>query len=122
MSAPATDAKLWASRRLVRFFVVGVGGVLLIASLARGVWWFARYSSERVRTQWKSQALERLARLSITSDKVQRELIELRSPHNKDTDLGWAHEHVLRMTNGESIIYEYRHGANIYFPPNLFLG
>ena len=26
------------------------------------------------------------------------------------------------MTNGEHIIYECRHGANIYFPPHLFLG
>ena len=35
---------------------------------------------------------------------------------------GWIHDHVLLMTNGEFIIYEYRHGANDYFPPHLFLG
>jgi hypothetical protein len=35
---------------------------------------------------------------------------------------GWANDHVLLMTNGEFIIYEYRHGANEYFPPHLFLG
>jgi len=75
-----------------------------------------------VRTQWKSQALERLAGLSITNDALRRELDELKMPKTKDTDFGWAHEHVLLMTNGESILYEYRHGANIYFPPHLFLG
>jgi hypothetical protein len=75
-----------------------------------------------VRTHWKSEALERLTSLSITNDTVRREIDELRMPKTKDTDFGWAHEHVLLMTNGESIIYEYRHGANTYFPPHLFLG
>ena len=122
MSAPASDVKPRASGHFVRILVAGLCGILLLSCLACGVWWFARYRSERPRTQWKVEALERLARLSITNDDVRRELDELRMPKTKDTDLGWAHEHVLLMTNGESIIYDYRHGANIYFPPHLFLG
>ena len=119
VSAPHTNSKSRASGRFVRILAVGLGGILLFAGLACGAWWFARYRSERARTHWKSEALERLAGLSINNDTVRSELDELRMPKTKDSDLGWAHEHVLLMTNGESIIYEYRHGANIYFPPTL---
>jgi hypothetical protein len=122
MSAPHTNSKSWASGRFVRILAVGLGSILLFAGLACGTWSFARYRSERARTHWKTEALERLAGLSITNDTVRSELDELRMPKTKDSDLGWAHEHVLLMTNGESIIYEYRHGAGIYFPPHLFLG
>lgn len=115
-------ARSWATGRSFRFLVATLGGILLLAGLACGVWWFARFWSERERTQWKGEALERLARLSLTNDEVQRELNELRSPKTNASDSCWAHEHVLLMTNGETIIYEYRHGANIWFPPHLFLG
>jgi hypothetical protein len=122
MSTPANDVEPRASGRFVRILVAGFCGILVLTCLACGVWWFARYQSEQARTHWKSEALERLTRLSITNDVVRRELDELRMPKTKDIDFGWAHEHVLLMTNGESIIYEYRHGANMYFPPHLFLG
>lgn len=108
------------SHALFRALVSGLIGILFLACLAFGVWRFARYWSERERTQWKSQALVRLSSLSITNDAVARELEELKS--SKVTERGWANEHVLLMTNGESIIYEYRHGANDYFPPHLFIG
>lgn len=53
---------------------------------------------------------------------VLAELAELKSPKTNNVNLGWTHDHVLLMTNGEFIEYEYRHGVNDYFPPNLFLG
>ena len=58
----------------------------------------------------------------IANEEVRQEFDELRTSTTNDTQLGWANEPVLLMTNGEYIIYEYRHRANIYFPPHLFLG
>jgi hypothetical protein len=118
----AANAKSRASDRFVRILAVGLGGILLLTCLACGAWWLARSRSERPRAHWKSEALARLAKLSITNNTVRRELDELRLPKTEDTELAWVHEHVLLMTNGESIIYEYRHGDNVYFPPHLFLG
>ena len=86
-----------------------------------GAWWIARRVSERPRTEWKGEALDRLSTLSITNEQIRLELEELRTP-SKTNELGWAHEHVLLMTNGQHIVYEYRHGRNDYFPPHLFLG
>ena len=122
MSAPASKDKNTLRRRLAPMLIGVLGTLFLIVCLACGVWWFARYRSERPRTQWKVEALERLARLSITNDDVRRELEELRTSKANDATLGWAHEHVLLMTNGEYVIYEYRHGRNDYFPPHLFIG
>jgi hypothetical protein len=111
-----------ASRRFVRILRAGLGCIFLLACLAGGAWGFARHMSERQRTQWKAEAVERLVRLSNTDDEVRRELDELQASGTSHPELGWAHDHVLLMTNGEYITYEYRHGANGYFPPHLFLG
>ncbi len=102
--------------------MAGITIMLVITGVVCGAWWLARYNTERKRAQWKGPALERLARLSVANPEVRQELDELKAPSTNHTQLGWAHEHVLLMTNGEYIIYEYRHGANIYFPPHLFLG
>jgi hypothetical protein len=122
MSTQAANAKSWGSGRYVRILTTGLAGILLIRCLACGAWWFARYISERKRTRWKSVALEQLARLSISSDEGRQELHELRTSRTNSTQPDWTREHVLLMTNGDYIFYEYRHGANIYFPPHLFLG
>lgn len=99
--------------------MVGLSSILLITCFG---WWVARHTSERKRTQWKGRALERLASLSITNEGIRLELEALKASNTNSVEFGWAHEHVLLMTNGEHIIYEYLHGANIYFPPHLFLG
>jgi hypothetical protein len=102
--------------------IAGLTTTLVIICLACGAWWLARHKSERKRVQWKGPALERLASLSTTNEQIRQELDALKATNTNNTEVGWVHEHVLCMTNGEHIIYEYRHGANIYFPPHLFLG
>jgi hypothetical protein len=94
--------------------------LLIVASLA-GVWWVAKQKAEHERAQWKGPALERLAGLSITNEEIRRELAELKAGPTPNINRGWAHEQVLLMTNGEYIVYAYRHGANNGFVDDLFL-
>jgi hypothetical protein len=121
MSVPASNDRPYALGRVTRVSMIVLTTIALISCLVCGAWWLARYKSGRKRSQWKGPALERLARLSITNEEVRQELEALKASNTNDTQLGWAHDHVMLMTNGEYIIYEYLHGANIYFPPHLFL-
>lgn len=102
--------------RLAKVFLLGVAG---LAILGFALWWVARLNSERPRTAWKNAALLRLA-LSVTNQMIRTEVDVLKVRTN--APYSWIDNHVLLMTNGEFIIYEYRHGRNIYFPPHLFLG
>lgn len=122
MSASVIKDRPHASKRFPRMFTVGLGTMLLITGLAFGGWWVARYITGRERAQWKEPALARLTVLSITNEDVRLEIDALKAPKTNDPPFGWTHEHVLLMTNGQYIIYEYRHGRNDYFPPHLFLG
>lgn len=94
--------------------------ILLFIALIFSACHIARWTTSRERTKWKTPALQRLAELSFTNEIVLHELKQMESPSSPD--LAWANAHVLRMANGEYIIYEYRHGRNIHFPPHLFLG
>lgn len=95
----------------------------VIIVLLFGSWSAARYLTGRDRAHWKTEALERLATLSITNEEVSQELETLKAGRGAVGEhQQWTGEHVLLMTNGEYIIYEYRHGRNDYFPPHLFLG
>lgn len=94
--------------------------LLALVALVGGTWWTARRISERDRTAWKGPALQRLSALSATNETIRAELDELKTGTNVYSR--WANDHVLLMTNGEFIAYQYRHGANVYFPPHLFLG
>ncbi len=111
-----------ANGSFVRKLKRGIGAILVTIGVVYGLWSLARHISGRPRVEWKSAALERLRRLSIADAEIRHEIDELKKSNTNNTELGWAHEHVLLMGNGEYIIYEYRHGANIYFPPHLFLG
>jgi hypothetical protein len=86
------------------------------------MWWVARRLSERPRTAWTESALVRLSNLSLTNQEIRTELDTMKAKVREDGESGWAGERVLRMKNGEFIVYEYRHGRNDYFPPHLFLG
>ena len=115
MSTPDSIGSSRATGRVARVLKLVITTVLLVVALACGAWWLVKQKSEWRRAQWKSAALERLAKLSITNIESRQELDSLNG-------FGWVGDHVLRMTNGEHIIYEYRHGANGSFPPHLFLG
>jgi hypothetical protein len=103
--------------RARRFLILA--GVVVVVGF--GVWRLGWFVIERDRTRWKDAALVRLQTLSTTNELIRSEVEELRTP-SKTNELEWVHDHVLMMTNGQFIVYEYRHGRNGYFPPHLFLG
>jgi len=94
--------------------------LLALVVLVGGLWFGARFVSERPRSAWKGPALQRLSALSATNETIRAELDWLKV--NTNAYSRWAQDDVLLMTNGEYIIYEYRHGRNDNFPPHLFLG
>ena len=128
MSAPPQSEGLEQSRPVSRMhlsLVYGckVFGVLfvIVMSLA-GVWWLVKQKAAHERAQWKGPALERLVALSATNEAIHRELDELKAGPTADIHRGWTGDSVLLMTNGEYIIYAFRHGANSGFVDHLFLG
>lgn len=95
--------------------------LLLIA--AAWVWWGAvsRQRHERARAAWKAATLQRLAGLSITNENLSQELRMLKNGASRGGDRDWAGDNVLLMTNGEFLIYAFRHGFNSGFVDHLFL-
>ena len=101
--------------------VIAVPAILLLIVVALpGVWWMAKQKAVHERARWR-QALEQLAGLSFTNDQIAAELDQIKHP-KPGLNFGWTHEHVLLMTNGERIIYAFRHGADNGFVDHLFLG
>jgi hypothetical protein len=122
MNASAQSKPSGRSRRVIRIVCILFSVLLVIVASLAGVWWLAEQKAARERAQWKGPALERLAGLSITNEEIRRELDELKAGPTPNVDWGWTHEQVLLMTNGEYIIYAFRHGANNGFVDHLFLG
>ena len=122
MNAPAESATSGGSRRAVRIVARLFAALLVIVFALAGVWWVAKQTAARERAQWKRPTLERLAGLSTTNEEIRRELDELKAGPKPNIDFGWAHDQVLLMTNGECIVFAFRHGANNGFVDHLFLG
>jgi hypothetical protein len=110
------------TRGVVRLVGIFVSILVVASALLAGAWWLAKQKAARDRAAWKGPILERLAQLSITNDEIRREFDELKSGPRPNFDFGWAHDQVLLMTNGEYIIFAYRHGANNGFVDHFFLG
>jgi hypothetical protein len=110
------------SWRIRKILMVLVLALLVLAALLTGFWSYSKKQAARERAEWKGPALEKLARLTPTSEEVLRELDQLRSDPTPQLDFGWTHSNVLLMTNGEHIVYSFRHGANNGFVDHLFLG
>lgn len=97
--------------------------LISLGALLSAIWLTARLVTERKRTEWKTEALQRLGKTPLTNDIIRTEIDQIRANTNtNDNRIGWTNDHVLPMANGEYIVYEYRHGRNDYFPPHLFLG
>src|SRR5262249_32474248 len=75
---------------------------------------------ERARKSWKDKALVKLAKTSMTNESVLTEIDQIKHP-TPSLDFGWAHEPVLLMTNGEFLVYAFRHGFNNGSVDHLFL-
>src|ERR1051325_7337521 len=99
--------------RLIALAAVAVG--VLAAGL---LWWKQRSES----AEWRRTAVTQLSRLSIAEPPVSNEWSALRVSITDTNGRAWTSDHVLLMANGEFILYKYRHGANGYFPPHLFVG
>src|SRR5690349_9575550 len=121
MNAPLPNEESGPSKRATRITMVVITVLLLIVVSLTGLWWLAKHEAAHKRAQWKGPALERLAGLSITNEEIRRELDTLKAGPTPNIDLGWAHDHVLLMTNGEYIIYASRHGTDNGFIDHLFL-
>ena len=119
---PASGQKPSPRRRPIRMLGICLLVVLLLAGLLAGAWSVAKYRVARTRAQWARKSLERIAGLSVTNEQIHAELNQLKSMTSASADFRWAHDHVLLMTNGECIIYVYRHGDNSGFVDHLFLG
>jgi hypothetical protein len=74
----------------------------------------------RARAHWKDIALANLSEMSTTNAEIVSELDQLKHP-TPSLDFGFAHDHVILMTNGEYLVYFWRHGFNSGFVDHLFL-
>jgi hypothetical protein len=83
--------------------------------------WEIQRKYQHQRAAWKNLTLPRLASLSLTNGDITGEIQEIRSHSNRDMDNGWIQQHVLLMTNGEFLVYAFRHGFNNGFVDHLFL-
>jgi len=64
--------------------------------------------------------LPQLAAMSITNKELTLELEQLNAP-TPNLDFGWAHDHLILMTNKEYLIFAFRHGFNNGWVDHLFL-
>lgn len=110
------------SRRVIRIIGVLFIVLLIVATSLAGFWWFVKQRDHLARAQWKGQALERLAELSLSNEEILREFGELKAGQTSDQDWRWTNDQLLLMTNGEYIVYAHWHGANNGFVDHLFLG
>jgi hypothetical protein len=104
------------NRKLIILLAIPVLILVLIAGW-RAV---AKHRHEQARKAWKDQALVQIAKTSMTSEEVLTEIDQIKHP-TPNLNFGWAHEHVLLMTNGEFLVYAFRHGFNSGFVDHLFL-
>jgi hypothetical protein len=122
MTAPVSSETINEPRRPARIIVIILTTLLVIVIGLVGLWWFAGWRAARDRANWKGPALQRLAALSVTNEEIIQELGELKATSQPSFGFGWAGDRVLLMTNGEYIVFAFRHGANNGFVDHLFLG
>ena len=104
------------NRKLIMWLAVPI----LLAVLIAGCNALMKQKYEHARKVWKDEALVRIAKTSMTSEQVLTEIDQIKHP-TAALNFGWANEHVLLMTNGEFLVYAFRHGFNNGFVDHLFL-
>jgi len=104
------------NRKLVIWLAIPVLIVVCIVG-CRSV---LKHRYEQARKIWKDDALAQLAKTSMTNEQVLTEIDQIKHP-TPSLDFGWAHDHVILMTNGQYLVYASRHGFNNGFVDHLFL-
>jgi hypothetical protein len=108
------------ARKIKRIIIIFLSVLLLIAALFVGWRATVHYRFERAREKWKDATLRQLAGMSLTNEMIHTELEQIKHP-TPNLNFGWAHEHVILMTNGEYLVYGWWHGFNSGFVDHLFL-
>jgi hypothetical protein len=121
MQIPAQVCRSSQSGVISRKTVLLIAVPLAVVASVIVWWWLGLLKYERARTSWKATTLPRLSSLSITNEEIRQELEALKAGPTPNMDFGWAHDHVLLMTNGEYLIYASRHGFNNGLVNHLFL-
>ena len=121
MRAPAQIRKQSQSGAISRRAIVWLAIPVFLATALLGVWWGVQHKFERARADWKAATLPRLTELTLTNQDISRDLDTLRAGAGSGENREWISDHVLLMTNGECLIYAFRHGFNNGFVDHLFL-
>jgi hypothetical protein len=103
-----------------RKFVIWLAIAAVMVVFIVGCRSVVKYRYEHARGLWKDDALARLASTSMTNEEVLTEIDQIKQP-TPNLNFGWAHDHVLLMTNGGFLVYAFRHGFNSGFVDHLFL-
>jgi hypothetical protein len=82
---------------------------------------FLRYHYNRERANWKAWALPHLVRQSVTNEEMRDEFEALKAGPGDEKFFVWARKNIVMMTNGEYLVYAFRHGFNSGFVDHLFL-
>lgn len=117
MDLPAQPATLERQGKTTSKFIPYLSISVAILAVAAVCWWTFILRHEKARAVWKESALAKLATLSITNEVIRQELESLRANPKSI----WRRDNVLWMTNGEYLIYAYRHGRNNGWVDHLFL-
>ena len=108
------------ARTINRNIIILASVPLLLVALVFGCNAAVQYKYRRARTNWKTATLRRLAGTPIPNEQILTEIDQIKYA-TRDMNPGWAHEHVILMTNGEYLVYAWWHGANSGFIDHLFL-
>jgi len=112
---------LGRSGEVSRKLIIWISIPVILMGLVFGLWSVTGYKYQRVRADWKTTALERLAALSFTNEDISRELEDLKAHRGVGEHREWTGDHILLMTNDEYLVYASRHGFNSGFVDHLFL-
>lgn len=93
---------------------------LLIVIFLGGCWAAVQFKYQRARVAWKNTALHQLSETGLTNEQILTELEQIRHP-TQNLNFGWAHDHVILMTNGQYLVYAFWHGSNSGVVDHLFL-
>ncbi len=114
--SPPRAVSHWRWLRVPLLILIGIG--IAIALMLGTV----HYGLNRERVTWMQKTLPRLASPSPQDTQiVEGELMRLKAGPGLDGHHAWVEDHVVRMADGEHLIYAFYHGNNMGLYDHLFL-